>query len=547
MMRRLTAIVLSALMLLSLLTGCAKKPSKAEEFYTLADEIKGIQDAKVNLTMPYHGAVLRVEGFVSKTDQSADLTFSLEGTEHDGTWTRLIVSENQIWLDVGQMAAFTAAFPLSENRSQEIRDLADNQAQSWLTYLVEGELWSGIPGWKELLSTVWQDSKADLSDCITADGENAYLLKLEGKSLEQKGGAVAQRLRDHCGDYQTGFEEFWDQQITLKYAVPRSAQEMFAELWQRFLHEELPLAQEENLVNLDDPAAEAVTQAQSDTQSVEQEPIKAVELRLSQEGSDYGVVLRHNHKEVFNLTLTPATDLEVEEPQDSMGLEDYFNDFYYLISFSRDYVNAVLDGTQEAEEEDPHGHDQGEPVTEETLMPMTTTPAEGYDGIALITYQTAGGGVMQVPVLTGYNESTVDSENMEGNLVLQAYLYAGQWSQEIHTLAAAGSPAEDAQQEMQEYFDLYVGASGNQVIEDRSEVAVNADGTVAACGFSSQENPYTSIMARLIIVMRQKDASSNTVLDLHLDLDQMTDSQRAQVESLCAYLGVDVPISLKIE
>ena len=555
MRRRVTALALACLMLLSLLTGCAKKPDKAEEFYALADEIKGLQAAKVSMTMPYHGAVLRTEGFVSRENKTADLTFSLEGSDQDGTWTRMLVEGNEVWLDVGQMADFTLAQPLSDQRRGEIQALADKQSQRWMYYYVEGALWEGLPGWKELLSGLWQDSKADLKGCITADGENGYLLKLEGKSLEQSGGAVAQRIRDHCEAYEAGFQEFWEEQITLKYAVPRTVREMFADVWQRVLHEELPAGEESQVIDLDGPEAEPVQDQEDGDAAVEQEsvplteqePVKSVELRLSHEGEDYGVALRHNGAEVFTLTLTPAEDPLTQTPEDIMTLEEYIDSFYDLISLSRDYVNAILDGTQEAEEEDPHGHEHQEEPTEDPLMPMNTTPVQGYEGIALIQYQTEAGGVMQVPVLTGYTESTVDSENLEGNLVREAYLSAPGWSQQIYTIDAAGSPAEDAGKEMQEYFDLYVGASGAQVIEERSEVAVSSDGTAAICGFSMQNSPYESIMGRVIIILRQKDAKADTVLDLYLDLDKMTDAQRNQVESLCAYLGVNVPIQLKYE
>lgn len=548
-MKRWIALVLSAMMLLCLLTGCSKKPSRADEFYALADEIKQLKDGTVTLTMPYHGAVLRVDGFVSRTKKQADLTFSLEGTQYqDGAWTEVRIIDDQAWINVGQTAEFTRSYPLTESRRESFEEVASSQKAPWLFYRVEGDLWEeGIPQWKDLLNQFWQDSRADLGDYITQDGENAYLLKLEGKALEQAGGAVSQRLRDKHDGLEAGFQDFWDQQIGLKYAIPRSAQEMFSDTWKKVLHEASDAVVADPVLDLDETeegeAAAAPSAAETDEPEDE---ITAVALRLSLEEQGYGVELNHNGKDVFHLTLTPAEDLTTEAPTDVMDFEDYFGDLYYLFFLSRSYIDSILDGTQEEEESDPHGHEDAEEPTEDPLMPLSTTPVEGSEGIALISYQTAGGGVMQVPVMTGYTESTVDSVNNDGQLVTKLYLYAQNWYQDIQTVDASGSPAEDAQAELDEYFDLYVEASGYQVTEERSTVSQSADGTVAVCGFSSQENPYTSAMGRLIIVIRQKDAKANTLMDFLLDLDQMTDAERDQIRSLCLWLGVEVPIQLSI-
>ena len=123
MKRKLFALLPALSLLLSCLTGCGAKA--ADEFYALSDEITQIHDAQVELILPYHGAELQITGFVSRTNETADLTFTLSGTDRsDGTWTELRIDGNQIWLNVSQLAERTLSFDLPAIRRAESRSAA---------------------------------------------------------------------------------------------------------------------------------------------------------------------------------------------------------------------------------------------------------------------------------------------------------------------------------------------------------------------------------------------------------------------------------------
>ena len=203
MKRRFSALLLALALLPACLTGCGNKA--ADAFYDLSDEIAQIQDAEVELILPYHGAELQITGFISRTSETADLTFALSGTEgRDGPWSELRIDGNQIWLNVDQLAQRTLDFDLPAVRKEDILEFRQNQIAPWVTYIWEGDLWNGIPEWEELLTGLWQDSRSDLEPYIKADGTEQTLI-LKGKSLEQVSDNIVARLTEHADAYRESF------------------------------------------------------------------------------------------------------------------------------------------------------------------------------------------------------------------------------------------------------------------------------------------------------------------------------------------------------
>ncbi len=538
-MKRWIALLLTAALLLALLPGCGKK-NRAEEFYALGDEIAAVQDAQISLTIPYHGATLLAEGFVSRTQRRAELKLSFAGTDGwDGVWSELRVIDSDLWLNVGQMSRFTCDAPLTEERRLDILELSAPQSAAWLHYAWEGDFWAGISGWKELLGRFWQDSREDLSGSISQQGDNAYVLTLDRAGLDKQGAAVAGRLTEQKAALAQGFTDTMDQQIGLGFALPVPAGELFERLWSTVLRGagEETGADEPAVVDLDGDGEQVSVPEETP------EPLKSVKLTLSRREAGYGVELRHDGQQVFDLTLTPGDAPELLPPEDVMDFEDYYHDVYYLVTLSRGYLVDILEGVQIESE---HVHETEEPVTEPLVYPMTTVEAQGYEGIALIHYLSESGEGMPVPVLTGYTSNTVTSENNDGEMINQLSLYHPHWDQQVYTLAAENLPEEDVAQEVEEYYDIFIFASGYQVMEDISPVTVSGDGACVAQGFSYQEDAYSSAMGKLVVLMRQKDAKAYTVLDFKLDLDEMTDGEQEQLRELFRYLGLEIPIMLRI-
>lgn len=561
MKRSWIALTLAAAMLLALLSGCGKpKKQQADEFYDLWEEIKGVQDGEVNLTMPWHTATLTAAGFFTRTERMAELTVSL--TDKEGQtreWTQLRAVDNELWLNVGELAETTLTYPLIPARQEEIRELQATQTAPWMNYTWEGDLWAGIPAWKTLLSQFWQDSREDLSGFITAEGGNTWTLELKGSDLEQTGGKVAQRLLDQKEAYAQGFLDSMEEQQGLTFAVPTSMMDEFNQLWNTVLRQSGAQETEtDELIDLDgdqdqqgpgedeiDPFADDQMVLEEEP-ATEQEPLKAVKLRLSRLEKGYSIELLHNDKQVFLLTLIPAQGRSTQAPEEVMSFDQYYNDVYLMVKQSKNHVADALDGTQPETLLGEEAY-QDEEDTEPLLYPLTTLPAGDSEGIALIQYLGQNGEAQMVPVLTGYVANDVSSVNGDGEMVTELSLYHPHWDLQVYTLEAKTSPQEDVAEEIQEYYDIYIQASGYQVMEEISQVSSSGDGTSAAQGFSYQENPFTSALSKLMVLIRQKDAAAYTVLDLKLDLDQMTEGERSQLQELFRYLDLEIPVQLVIE
>ncbi|MBR1844976.1 MAG: hypothetical protein IJ792_00040, partial [Oscillospiraceae bacterium] len=329
MKRRLFALLLALSLLLSCLTGCGNKA--ADEFYALADEITQIQDAQVELILPYHGAELQITGFVSRTNETADLTFTLTGTEgSDGTWTELRIDGNQIWLNVSQLAEHTLSFDLPAIRRADIQEFQQNQIAPWVNYSWEGDLWDGIPEWEELLTQLWQDSRPDLEKYIKSNGTE-YTLTLTGKGLEQAAENASARLTEHKDAYRTGFVDTLSRQNGLVVATQTEPDLFFDSYWASIVDGENEGDTGFQEFYEEDPLDPEGGETQETPEEVK---LEAVTVTLAQHEDSYTVSLSTNNGPAARLTLTPADPQSVTEPEDVMDFRAYLEDVYYLITFS---------------------------------------------------------------------------------------------------------------------------------------------------------------------------------------------------------------------
>ena len=137
MKRKLLSLTLALAAVLSCLSACSAP--ETDRFYDMVEEMTALEDINLRLTIPYHGASMVVEGFLCRSSQTADLTFTLEGTgETDGVWTELRIDGNDLWLNVDQMVERTEAFELVDVRQQDMEDFAYEQTADWVQLPVAG-------------------------------------------------------------------------------------------------------------------------------------------------------------------------------------------------------------------------------------------------------------------------------------------------------------------------------------------------------------------------------------------------------------------------
>lgn len=513
MKKRLLSLLLALLLLLSSLTGCAS--GAVDQFYDLGEEIAQLEDTQVELTAAYHGANLLVSGFISRTNQTADLTFTLSGTETgDGVWTEVRVDGNQIWLNVAEIAQRTLAFDLPALRQEDIRDLQSEQTADWVSYTWAGDLWEGIPTWSELLSQLWEDSRTDFEGHITASGTD-YTLSLTDSTLETVKASLTARLEEHMTDYRESFISAMGQEKELVSAIQMEPDLFFDSQWSTLL--------------------------EGDAEDGSEEEVRAVALKLSKGEDSYGISLSMDGSSIWTLTLTPVEAQTVQQPEDVMPFGAYGSSAYYLTTFSNTYIGDALDGVELDEIM------EYESYVEEDMDPIVTGAAVGFADLATVQFSTLGGEFVTVPILTGYTSCTADSVNGEGELINGLNLGGAGWYQSVTSENAEGLDLESYLSEtVRGYYEAYISFSGYLLVQDISETAFNADGTAAAQGFSFRENDYAEPEAELVILLTQPGGSGYTVLDFQLQLSKMSAADMAMVTDLCTYLGLEIPIRLDV-
>lgn len=514
MKKRLLSLLLVFLLLLSCLTGCAS--GAVDQFYDLSDEIAQLEDAQVELTAAYHGASLLVSGFISRTNQTADLTFTLSGTEKgDGIWSEVRVDGNQIWLNVSEIAQRTLAFDLPAIRQEDIKDLQSEQKADWVSYTWEGDLWEGIPTWSELISQLWEDSRSDFEGHITANGAD-YTLSLTDSTLETVKANLVARLEEHATDYRESFISAIGQETELVSAMQMEPDLFFDSQW-------------------------LVLIGENDENGSEKEA-RAVALKLSKGEDSYGVSLSMDGSSIWTLTLTPVEAQTVQQPGDVVPFGAYGSSAYYLITFSNTYIGDALDGVELDEMMEYEAYE-----TEEDMDPIATGAAVGFADLATIQFGTVSGEFVTVPILTGYTSCTADSVNEEGELINGLNLGGAGWYQSVSSESAEGLELEDYLSEtVYGYYEAYISFSGYLLVQDISETAFNADGTAAAQGFSFRENDYAEPEVALVLVLAQPGGAGYTVLDFQLQLSEMSEADIAMVTDLCSYLGLEIPVWLDV-
>lgn len=514
MKRRLAAVLLVCATLISLLSGCGNQA--ADGFYDLWDEMAQVKDAELDLTLAYHGAELRISGFVSRTNETADLFFDLEGTgETDGTWTELRINGNQLWLNVAQLADFTLGFDLPASRKEDIAEFRSEQTGAWVNYTWEGDLWDGMPEWEELLTQLWKDTRPDLERSVTAT-ESGYLLTLTGAQMEQTVSNVTSRMEAHREDYRNSFVETAERQSGIMTATQLEPDHYFDAHWNDLFY--------------------------PDEDSAPSLPASAV-LTLDYDEGSYRAVLKLDGSDVAGLTLTPVQPRDVSAPEDVMDFRAYIGSIHYLITFSQSYISDVLDGVEPSEE--AH-QDVNDDHTEYFVDPMATGAVQGYDDLAAIQFRTYGGTFYNLPVFTGFVENDVESINDDGVQITRLGLTGISWTQTVYTEATDETADTVVSDAINYYYNIYINTNGCLLVQDISDQSRSADGTVTACGFSYRDNDYAQPEACLILVQKQPDGSGFTVIDMAFELSEMTDREREMVSHLFEALDVDLPILLDV-
>lgn len=366
MKKRLFALLTAAALFLTSLTGCAS--SAVNGFYETVDEMTQVEDAQIDLVLPYHGAKLLVNGSICRSNQTADLTFTLEGTgEGDGIWTEVRINGNQIWLNVAQLAQRTLAFGLSDMQRFDIEDLQSQQTADWVNYPWQGDLWSGIPNWGELLSKTWEDSRKDLKSHITAQ-ENVYTLDIQGKDMQTAvTNAVTQLIAD-TDSYREGILTFTQLEQELILATQLDFGIVFDDYWYNWT---------DILLNYEEQSESGEAADGS------------LALTLTKGEDRYEAVWVVNGGEEYSLTLTPIQPQSVEEPEHVMDFGAYDDCVYYLADFSNTYIGDALDGTTVINESQGEQHR----VEEETpiQMDMDTDKVVGFADLATVSFIPDGG------------------------------------------------------------------------------------------------------------------------------------------------------------
>lgn len=522
MKKRLFALLTAAALFLTSLTGCAS--SAVNGFYETVDEMTQVEDAQIDLVLPYHGAKLLVNGSICRSNQTADLTFTLEGTgEGDGIWTEVRINGNQIWLNVAQLAQRTLAFGLSDMQRFDIEDLQSQQTADWVNYPWQGDLWSGIPNWGELLSKTWEDSRKDLKSHITAQ-ENVYTLDIQGKDMQTAvTNAVTQLIAD-TDSYREGILTFTQLEQELILATQLDFGIVFDDYWYNWT---------DILLNYEEQSESGEAADGS------------LALTLTKGEDRYEAVWVVNGGEEYSLTLTPIQPQSVEEPEHVMDFGAYDDCVYYLADFSNTYIGDALDGTTVINESQGEQHR----VEEETpiQMDMDTDKVVGFADLATVSFIPDGGTEMNLPILTGYLENSATSSENDESKYVDLSLSGSGWYQSIYSEQSQGrDPEVFLYDDINSFYEAYIDLSGYLLIEDLSAVTENSQGVLAQ-GFSYREDNYSDPVAQILIVFPQEGCPSYAVLDLELRLAELSQEDKNMVEHLFAYLNLELPISLEAE
>lgn len=515
MTKRLSALLLALLLALSCLTGCSAKA--AEAFYQTGEELVATEDALVNLVIPYHGANLLVNGFVCRSSRTADLIFTLEGAgSGDGIWTELRVDGNQLWLNVAQLAQRTLAFDLPELRRADIEDLQGEQTADWVGYTWQGDFWAGIPGWGELLKSLWEGCKPDLNSHISGK-DGSYTLELTGKSLQTAEKNLLRNLIEETDRFREDFVTWAGQQPELVNATQMETEQAFDSNWA--LWSEL-------------------------LETVESRNDGSLTLTLSKSESSYGLAWTQDGGDGWSVTVTPTEAQPVEAPGQAMEFGAYADCTYYLLDFSNSYISDVLEGV----ELDPELEQIYQQETTDQLPepePMETGTAVGFDDLKTIQFVPQGGQARSVPILGSYLYNTVVSEDGSGARITDLTLEGEGWYQAVYSEDPEGRESSlFLEESINAFYDAYIHLSGYLPVQDLSQQASAANGALAQ-GFSYREDNYSDPVAQLLILLPREGNESYTVLDLELHLAELSQADRTAVEHLFAYLGLELPVSLE--
>ena len=507
MKRKLLSLTLALAAVLSCLSACSAP--ETDRFYDMVEEMTALEDVNLTLTIPYHGASMVVEGFLCRSSQTADLTFTLEGTgETDGVWTELRIDGNDLWLNVDQMVERTEAFELVDVRQQDMEDFAYGQTADWVNYQWQGDLWAGMPDLAELLHDLWDGTREDLSPHITGSDGN-YTLDLSEDALQTALEHVAERLVEDSDAWQTAILAAISDQNDLVLASTWDPAMLMGSVWSGW--------------------SEWLESGETVDSTL------TLTLSRTEEGYQAGLTL---DGETWSLTLTPAEAQTVETPEVYMDFGAYDDWLYYLTTFSWQYIGEAYDGTQ---------MEEADAVVDEApaqLMPMTTREAAGYTGISTIQFIPEEGVAETLPVLNGYTSNEVSSVSDDGVEITQLTLSGPGWTQSFYTETAGENAAYIASEAISGYYSAFIDTSGYLLVQDISEISYSTDGASAAQGFSYRQDDYSDPEGRIVIAYRPSDCETYTVIELELRLAEMSEESKSAVRELFDFLHLELPISL---
>ncbi len=511
MRRRILSLVLVLAILLAGLSACGNPA--ADQFYDMVDEMTQLENARISLRMPYHGASMVVEGFVCRSSQTADLTVTLQGTGEatDGLWTELRIDGNDIWLNVEAMATRALAFPLLDLREGEIDDFLYEQTDDWVLYQWQGNFWDGSPSLADLLRNLWHSTRSDLSDSISSEGESCSL-ELSEADYQTALIHVAEDLVATEADWQSAVLAVTDAQPELTLATTWDPT-MLLGTWWSSLSEWL-----ESGAAVEGGLSAAVSR--------------------TEDGAYQASMTRA--EETWSLTLTPCGEQPVSEPEDYMEFGAYDAWLYYLTTFSWQYIGEAYDGTQDMQAEG-----MLEVGSEQELMPMTVSGAPGYTGISTIQFVPEDGVAEMLPVLNGYLSNEVSSIAGDGAQITQLTLHGPGWTQIFETETAGENASAVAASQIEAYYSTFIDTSGYLLVQDISEVSRSSDGMSAAQGFSYRRDDFSDPEGRIIIAYRPGGCATYTVIELDLSLASLSDETKSAISELFAYLNLELPISLE--
>jgi len=512
-MKKILSLLLASSLLLVLLTGCSKsEPNpEAEHFYTTVDEILALEDVRIEAVLPFHGAFLEVEGFISGSEQKADLTVSITGTEkNDGTLTRLLVDGKYIWLDVRTLAEATLEFDLFDYYRQDINDLYEAQFAEWVVYVADEHIWSGIPGWGELLYQIWTDSREDLEQHITAS-ETGPMLKLsdsDSKLLRQK---TVDRILAEEEAFRSGFLTFARQENDLMLATRYIPEDLF-DSWVDTLK----------------------------TQQVEPDGLTII---LTENEDGYELRGESDGGESWQVCLTEAESDKIERPVSVMEFGAYGDAAYYLLTFSLQYMGAVLDGAEV--DENLQMAYESEMAEEYIRQDMTTQPVSGYSAVSTVTFVPEGGHEMNIPILNHFLGNTVTPAGEDISALLDVYLEGDGWRLSvISELSDVANASTYLEQKVQETYDPYIYLSGYLLTQDLSPLAHSADGSAHAQGFAYRVDEYSDPEGIIFVVLEQQGSPSYVLIEISADLASLTDADREAFRQFFEVLNLEAPIQL---